>query len=51
MKIGALESALRRDLDPRMQALSNGPAGENLLPGRASRPTRRTRPAAAAAAP
>jgi len=32
MKIGELESALRRDLDPRMQALSNGPAGENLLP-------------------
>ena len=32
MKIGALESTLRRDLDPRMQAMSNGPAGENLLP-------------------
>ena len=32
MKIGELESTLRRDLDPRMQAMSNGPAGENLLP-------------------
>ena len=32
MKIGELEHVLRRDLDPHMKAMSNGPAGENLLP-------------------
>jgi len=32
MKISELEAALRRDLDPCMRAISNGPAGENLLP-------------------